>query len=454
MILKSARITSFRSIEDSGEFSIDRVTGLVGENGAGKSTILEALYKLNPVSSSDEAFSQFDYPRKKYAAYRSQHATKPATVVSTTWELDRADRDLLAPIIGMPAADSLTIQISKGYDNQLKWVVDLDEGAVVQRERFANGDLQTIIVDKLKDRLPKFVYVTEYPKVPGDVALDTFMALRAEERSTISNRVFLALLKLAGLDPEVMQHIDHSEELIAELEAASECVTQEVFRHWGDGNQLRVEFRCEAARAGDRSPAGGGYVFRTRVRDARLGYTLGLEQQGAGIVGYLSFAVWMWHLKQTYGERLVFLLDQPGNTLHAQAQQDLAKHISHTCRSGDTIVYTAPSITMMSDDDLTSIRVVAMARADESAEGARVLEERRLPALRAAVTSVSSTETRVPVPPVSRDLPPASFDAPIRLLDAPVPEMQNFPARRAGSRRRLSRHPGVVAGRAFVLASP
>lgn len=52
MKLKKVHITEYRSIWDSNEFDIDDITCLVGKNEAGKTAILQALYKLNPIDSS------------------------------------------------------------------------------------------------------------------------------------------------------------------------------------------------------------------------------------------------------------------------------------------------------------------------------------------------------------------------------------------------------------------
>lgn len=47
MKLKKARITNFRSVEDSGEFDVFDLLCLVGKNEAGKSAIQQALGGIN-----------------------------------------------------------------------------------------------------------------------------------------------------------------------------------------------------------------------------------------------------------------------------------------------------------------------------------------------------------------------------------------------------------------------
>ena len=49
MKLSSVRISEFQSIRDSNLFEIGDVTCLVGKNEAGKTALLRALERLNPV---------------------------------------------------------------------------------------------------------------------------------------------------------------------------------------------------------------------------------------------------------------------------------------------------------------------------------------------------------------------------------------------------------------------
>jgi ABC-type Mn2+/Zn2+ transport system ATPase subunit len=81
-------VTNFRSVEDSGEFSVEQVTCLVSKNEAGKSAVLLALGALHPHPSTPLVFDkERDYPRRHLTAYAARHAGGEATTVTTVWQL-------------------------------------------------------------------------------------------------------------------------------------------------------------------------------------------------------------------------------------------------------------------------------------------------------------------------------------------------------------------------------
>jgi predicted ATP-dependent endonuclease of OLD family len=43
MQLRKARVTNFKIVEDSNEFTVDRVTCLIGKNESGKTALLDAI---------------------------------------------------------------------------------------------------------------------------------------------------------------------------------------------------------------------------------------------------------------------------------------------------------------------------------------------------------------------------------------------------------------------------
>ena len=56
MKLIKVRITEYQSILDSNEFKVGDITCLVGKNEAGKTALLKALYRLNPIIEADGDF--------------------------------------------------------------------------------------------------------------------------------------------------------------------------------------------------------------------------------------------------------------------------------------------------------------------------------------------------------------------------------------------------------------
>ena len=57
MKLTRARVTNYRSIDDSGWVTIDDVTCMVGKNESGKTAFLQALRRLNPVAGADDGYA-------------------------------------------------------------------------------------------------------------------------------------------------------------------------------------------------------------------------------------------------------------------------------------------------------------------------------------------------------------------------------------------------------------
>lgn len=65
MRLKTVHITKFRSIKNSQPFTVDaNVTCLVGKNESGKTAILQALEKINPVDRDKNSFKRPGLPSR------------------------------------------------------------------------------------------------------------------------------------------------------------------------------------------------------------------------------------------------------------------------------------------------------------------------------------------------------------------------------------------------------
>ena len=86
MQLVRAHVTNYRSVEDSGEFTIEPdVTALVGKNESGKTADLQALYRINPVEESAVFDEVIDFPSRLTRQRKQTDGTIPA--VTPTFRL-------------------------------------------------------------------------------------------------------------------------------------------------------------------------------------------------------------------------------------------------------------------------------------------------------------------------------------------------------------------------------
>ena len=126
MQLKKIRIQNFQSVIDSNEFEIGDVTCLVGKNEAGKTAMLKALYRLNPLNPKDSKYDAIhNYPRKDFAVYESEVEKDPqktANVVTGTFMLDEDDKEGISSLLGTDSLpdSELTLTLSRGYSNALR----------------------------------------------------------------------------------------------------------------------------------------------------------------------------------------------------------------------------------------------------------------------------------------------------------------------------------------------
>jgi len=405
MILKSVRVENFKCIEDSNGFSIEPVTCLVGKNESGKTALLQALYKLNPDVPEGGFFEPLlEYPRRKWSEYKERHENNPDNVLTTVWELDKADVEALAQELGTEALKNTTITVTKRYNNERYLDIEIDEQQVVVyclnsaeldqeeladlgkpktvaeliaklrdiespserqstllstlQERFPDGDPAQAAIEVLEDRLPIFLNFADYYKLPGQVSIDELRKKQSENRLVSADRVFLALLDLAGTSLEDIDRAGRFEELVAELEAVSNRLSQEIFEYWSQNKHLEVSFHFDSARPGDPPPFNTGYIFRTRIRNRRHGVTVSFDERSAGFVWFFSFLVWFSQVKRNYGERLVILLDDPALSLHAKAQEDLLRYINEKLRPHYRVIYTTHSPFMIDPENLLRTRTI------------------------------------------------------------------------------------------------
>ena len=175
--LTRARVTDYRSIDDSGWVDIDDVTCLMGKNESGKTAFLAALKKLNPVEGAGGNFDLKDYPRKGYVKYRRRHATDPAVVVRAQFRLDDEEVREIETEYGTGVMPSSLVTVSKDYNNTRMWDFEVDETSLVRHlvvkaglpEEIRERTLSIDTVEELRSMLKR---LDIKPPVVADLLVD------------------------------------------------------------------------------------------------------------------------------------------------------------------------------------------------------------------------------------------------------------------------------------------
>ena len=405
MKLTRARVTNYKSIDDSGWVTIDNVTCMVGKNESGKTAFLQSLQKLNPIPGVKARFDLKDYPRKGYVRYKRSHNDNPAVVVQAEFELSDDEIAEIEAEFGPGVLRSRLVVASMNYKNQRSWDVEINESATVRyiladaelpveiqqhveqaqtREdlmarlesldvkpstvqtllediplRFKGDIKQRVTSEYLEKTLPRFVYFDNYSAMRGRISIQDLRQRRdTNGQLDDSDRTFLSLLTLVGADLEDLENETNYEYLKAELESASIGISDEIFEFWQQNNQLRVEFDLSHADPKDPAPLNSGTILHVRIWNNRHRVSVPFDERSKGFVWFFSFLSYFSILEEIEESDLILLLDEPGLNLHAMAQHDFLRFIRERLAPKHQVIYTTHSPFMIDLDALSSVRTV------------------------------------------------------------------------------------------------
>jgi len=404
MRLDRVRVVKYKCIIDSDEFEVSDVTALVGKNESGKTAILEALHRLNPMPDQPVKFEvELDYPASLQAEYEQAITNdgEAEAVVSAWFELDDDDMATLADKVGAGVVVSSMLAIARDYQNEFKVTLDFDERALASAlvtsadlpESFARslGSASTVaeIVERLesdselppevgrflkhtkgiavspqgycydaiKDRVPRFLYFDEYYLMNGQVNIPRLVERKNANSLEDSDRPMLGLIALAGLTVDELQKPTRTEVVERRLERATNNLGSQVLRHWSQNANLEVRFVYRRGLAQDEAEMRGEYNLRGRIYNSRHKASTPLGRRSRGFVWFFSFLAWFSQQKKSPFP-LILLLDEPGLSLHARAQEDLLRYIDTELRPHHQVIYTTHSPFMVDPRHFGRIRVV------------------------------------------------------------------------------------------------
>lgn len=430
MHLKWFRVRDFQSVRDSGSIPVSEITCLVGKNEAGKSALLKALYRLNPVIPAEGNFDVTnDYPRMDVEDYRHEVESgkrKTAVPIEACYELGADELTGIAELFGAACVATPEITFAKDYNNRgtyefsadnqkgldylisnadlsdqtsdalkgialtpdaLTPVLEAQEqtgevtrllGVLAEVKRY--GVSGYIYVHILSPRRPQYLYFDEYYQMTGHENIEALIAREGSSQLKSSDHPLLGLVRLARLKLPELINPASTIELKNKLEGASNHLTRQVLKYWSQNKHLRMTFDVRPARPGDPAGMQQGTNIWGGVFDSRHQVTTELGSRSRGFVWFFSFLAWYSDVKKN-DEPMILLLDEPGLTLHAKAQHDLLRYFETELKGSHQLIYSTHSPFMIDPEHFDRVRIVqdksidAELNADIGKDGTTVLED-------------------------------------------------------------------------------
>jgi hypothetical protein len=412
MFLVSARVETFKSIREAQEVTIDdEITVLVGMNEAGKTVFLQALEKTGDVHGLAKFDPVDDFPRRDLPPYLKRHATEPGNVVRLTYRLTddevneiNADLHLSVPMgfefavqykydnksyihIAVDERPALTHAIgaaglSSDTQAALKNVTSLREvpaalnavqltesddafvASINARIAASNDSWRSVVANEawswVSGRVPKFWYFGDYDLLPSKMNLAD-LAQRVAESKAIPKRLdpehrgILALLRMADIAITDFAKPGGYEPLKAKIEGVSINLTDQIMAFWKQNEDLEVEVDIKPD-PDDQAPFNNGPNLYLRIKNRRhRGVSTPFRHRSRGFIWFFSFLVWFDSVENMLtsaglGDRdLILLLDEPGLSLHALAQEDFLRYID-SLSERHQVLYTTHSPFMIHND--------------------------------------------------------------------------------------------------------
>lgn len=402
MKLTKVQVTNFRSVEDSGEFTIGDLTCLVGKNEAGKTAILNAIQGIAPSDGDYEYDKTRDYPRRYLSKFAERHPKGNSPVAKSWWLLEDDDVLKLEDLLGEGVLKENEVIITSYIGHRNTWMIPVDEKECIAKlqarhglnqkdkadlksakttkeaqeilkgltersesqtalmqviDKFRDGSAVHAAIDLLSEIKPKFFYTSHFERMSGEISLNQLASDKQNGKVSSGDRIFLDFLEYAGTTIEELRDATKHEELVAQCEGASNDITDEIFEFWSQNDALAIKIEINEGRPDDPPPLNSGKIAKIRIENKHHRVTVPLSERSAGFVWFFSFLAQFKQLKKSAGKSII-LLDEPGLTLHGKAQSDLLRYIEERILPEHQVIYTTHSPFMVPAQRLADVRVV------------------------------------------------------------------------------------------------
>lgn len=337
MKLNSYCVYNFRSVLDSGWVECSDTTTLVGVNESGKTNMLKALWKFNPVRDG-EIDILHDMPVTLLSEFRSK--ASEVKFISVKFDIDKTDIEKLEELTNEVIEKLDSVTVTRYYDGH--YLVSYPEGTTNEKKEEEESE-KIALDDAVVKIMPKFVYYSNYGNLSSKIYLPHALKwIRGEKVQGIDTndeqvRTLKVLFDFVKLDPQEIMELGKDPKVIAMLrnrnvteatpedirkaesdkeqrsillQSAGTYLTKE-FKNWWKQGEYRFRFEAD------------GDYFRIWVSDKNRPEEVPLELRSTGLQWFLSFYLIFLMESQKENKNAILLLDEAGLTLHPLAQKDL-----------------------------------------------------------------------------------------------------------------------------------
>lgn len=401
MHLLKYKVNKFRSVKGTEWIDVDQWTCLVGLNESGKTNLLLPLWKFNPADNATQIDLLLDYPRDEYSEIEANNGSrKNEPFVETLFELSQEDLETIKEkynaYINPPKPDGETAEdgegegegegedaitdkslnftnhllIKKDYNECFYIYVSNEQCEVLSDE--IKDDVGKVLFKEICDVIPRFVYYSEYGNLDSDLYLprvkdDLGRINSLPNKERMKARTLKILFGHLNLDPDEILALgresgihnnDHRQKSDSQIEtesrnkqerfakvnsAASRLSSQ--FRDWWTQGNYVFHFNAD------------GEYFRILVSDSQRPSPIELESRSKGLQWFFSFFLVFLAESENNHRDCILLLDEPGLSLHPNAQTDLIRFF-HQLSEKNQLIYTTHLPFLVDHNSLDRVKAV------------------------------------------------------------------------------------------------
>jgi predicted ATP-binding protein involved in virulence len=318
--------------------TLDFVLG-VNETAAGS----ELLKKANLTAEVSQLGTQWSTLKELHAILNQLANTKAAEFTKAQAEANAMPNEDDKRKALAQAQLLQETEASKQLRNQLQTIV-------------ATGLSSHIFKTHLQPNIPQFLYFDEYYQMRGCENIPALQQRVAAKTLHKSDHPLLGLIAIASLKLEDLLNVRRTRDLKNKLEGASNYLSQKIIKYWSQNRYLRLEFDVREAKPEDPVDMRTGTNIWGSVHDSKHFVTTDLSSRSRGFVWFYSFLAWYTDLEAS--KRLILLLDEPGLSLHAKAQEDLLRFLEEQLKPTHQLIYTTHSPFMVDPKHFDRVRIV------------------------------------------------------------------------------------------------